>query len=192
MLTRHRACCHGAHTHCLLIAQVHLWREWKRLDEKSISHSAGAQIEGAAEKGHTIEQVLEGDGPRDGKPLERSNIVPLSDDDPDAAALLAKLSGVSLMPTPARMAHLPRFSSERVGLIVPTSLCSSQVCGQLATRLNAAGAAEAGNLSRIVALPHTEGCGNSNGESEEMFVRTILGYDDHNTHRLLTVNSARV
>lgn len=34
-------------------------------------------------------------------------------------------------------------------------------------------------FSRIIALPHTEGCGHSSGSSEEMFVRTMLGYATH-------------
>ncbi len=32
---------------------------------------------------------------------------------------------------------------------------------------------------RIVSLPHTEGCGHSSGSSEQLFVRTMLGYSIH-------------
>ena len=40
-------------------------------------------------------------------------------------------------------------------------------------------AAYGGTLSKFIALPHTEGCGRSGGESESMYVRTMLGYATH-------------
>jgi altronate dehydratase len=85
--------------------------------------------------------------------------------------------GVSLLAADGR--RVP----EQLGLILPTSLCS----GQIALRL--AGQAEserwAGDaVSRMVALPHTEGCGSSGGASEETFARTMLGYLLHPNVRL--------
>jgi altronate dehydratase len=41
------------------------------------------------------------------------------------------------------------------------------------------GSVQNDNLTSIVALPHTEGCGRSAGVSEDMFIRTILGYAAH-------------
>ncbi len=34
-------------------------------------------------------------------------------------------------------------------------------------------------FTRIIALPHTEGCGHSSGPSEQLMVRTMLGYATH-------------
>ncbi|MDA1276117.1 MAG: UxaA family hydrolase [Verrucomicrobia bacterium] len=69
-----------------------------------------------------------------------------------------------------------RFSSDRVGLILPTSLCAGQVARMIATKLNRDPVFEGLDF---VALPHTEGCGASGGESEQLFMRTISGYLNH-------------
>lgn len=72
---------------------------------------------------------------------------------------------------------------EAVGLILPTSLCS----GMIALRLSAQAELEkwAGDsVTRMVALPHTEGCGSSGGASEETFARTMLGYLLHPNTRM--------
>jgi len=66
-------------------------------------------------------------------------------------------------------------SRERVALVLPTSLCSGQVARMITDRLNA----RLGHFGRAVALPHTEGCGNSAGESEQLFLRTMAGYLAH-------------
>jgi hypothetical protein len=66
-------------------------------------------------------------------------------------------------------------AAERVGLILPTSLCSGEVARQITRRLNAliaaaasatltgaeaaAAAALASRVTRFECLPHTEGCG---------------------------------
>ncbi|MCJ1901400.1 UxaA family hydrolase [Paracoccus versutus] len=68
-----------------------------------------------------------------------------------------------------RLAEAPRVS-----LILPTSLCSGQVAEQIAGRLN-----EAGSQDRVVAVPHTEGCGVSGGNSERLFRDTMIGYATH-------------
>ncbi|GAA3083678.1 hypothetical protein GCM10010530_07240 [Kribbella aluminosa] len=72
---------------------------------------------------------------------------------------------------------------EAVGLILPTSLCS----GQIALRIAAQAELEkwAGDaVTRMVALPHTEGCGSSGGASEETFARIMLGYLLHPNTRM--------
>jgi altronate dehydratase len=65
----------------------------------------------------------------------------------------------------------------RLALVLPTSLCSGQIAVGIAEKLNAR-ARELG-IERAVALPHTEGCGNSIGESERLFLRTMAGYLAH-------------
>lgn len=70
------------------------------------------------------------------------------------------------------------YAADRVGLIMPTSLCAGQIALIIAGRLNGLGVGE-GKLSRFVALPHTEGCGVSGGHSERLYARTVLGYLSH-------------
>jgi altronate dehydratase len=70
------------------------------------------------------------------------------------------------------------YAPDQVGLVMPTSLCSGQIALRIADLLNERGHGE-GKVSRFVALPHTEGCGNSAGASEALFARTVLGHLDH-------------
>ena len=79
--------------------------------------------------------------------------------------------------TPAQGA--PRRSLDQVGLVLPTSLCAGQVAAMAANRLNRAALGRDHGISRFVALVHTEGCGNSAGASEELYIRTMLGYLTH-------------
>jgi len=68
------------------------------------------------------------------------------------------------------------IACERIGLIMPTSLCSGQVAELIASDLNARGGLP-GGLSRFVALAHTEGCGAAN--SEELYLQTMVGHLRH-------------
>ncbi|MDF2722288.1 MAG: D-galactarate dehydratase/Altronate hydrolase-like protein, partial [Paenibacillus sp.] len=69
-------------------------------------------------------------------------------------------------------------AGDRVGLILPTSLCSGQVAQMIVRRLNKQGLGQPG-VSRFVALAHTEGCGNSGGDAERLYVRAMVGYATH-------------
>ncbi|MDE0208070.1 MAG: UxaA family hydrolase, partial [Candidatus Tectomicrobia bacterium] len=69
-------------------------------------------------------------------------------------------------------------ATDQIGLLLPTSLCSSQIARLIANRLNATFNDNRG-VSRFVALPHTEGCGVSSGHSEAMYARTTMGYLTH-------------
>jgi len=71
------------------------------------------------------------------------------------------------------------FAADRIGLIVPTSLCAGQIAGMAADRLNAGSLASGHGVSRFVALPHTEGCGVSGGENQDHLTRTMAGYVQH-------------
>jgi altronate dehydratase len=53
------------------------------------------------------------------------------------------------------------WTTEQIGLIMPTSLCSGQIAKMTTDSLNAEGLAEAAGLSRFATLVHTEGCGGS-------------------------------
>jgi altronate dehydratase len=67
------------------------------------------------------------------------------------------------------------YATEQIGLIMPTSICSSQVARKIAEYLNAQ---EIGRerFSRFLALPHTEGCGVSGGPNEVLYARTVMGH----------------
>jgi altronate dehydratase len=88
-------------------------------------------------------------------------------------------------PVPELHAEFPAFriddrvASDQIGLILPTSLCAGQIARMTAQKLNAARLGRENSRFRFVALSHTEGCGASSGESEELYVRTLLGYLQH-------------
>ncbi len=67
------------------------------------------------------------------------------------------------------------YSADRLGLIMPTSLCAGQIARKIANHLNETGVGR-GHLSRFVALPHTEGCGSAGGANEGIITRTVLGH----------------
>jgi altronate dehydratase len=89
-------------------------------------------------------------------------------------------------------------------MVLPTSVCSGQIAALIANKLNdqlqheyestrfllifqktdvpfSNSAKLQGKVSRFVALPHTEGCGASGGDSESIFSRTLIGYLLHPT-----------
>lgn len=68
---------------------------------------------------------------------------------------------------------------DQIGLILPTSLCAGQVANMIALRLNQKKLGLPDQLSRYVALAHTEGCGNNAGHFEEMYAQTMVGYVTH-------------
>jgi altronate dehydratase len=68
---------------------------------------------------------------------------------------------------------------DQVALVLPTSLCAGQVARMAANRLNRQGVGRERGISRFVSLVHTEGCGVSGGTSEELYIRTMLGYIEH-------------
>ncbi|MBM3803715.1 MAG: altronate dehydratase [Acidimicrobiia bacterium] len=72
-----------------------------------------------------------------------------------------------------------RTATDHVALILPTSLCSSQIARLSVDRLNEKAVGKEQGLSRFVSLQHTEGCGLSGGITEEMHTRTLLGYLSH-------------
>ena len=67
----------------------------------------------------------------------------------------------------------------KIGLIVPTSLCAGQVGKMIAEKLNGQLVKPGTPLTQYVALAHTEGCGSSSGESEEISLRTMTSYLCH-------------
>jgi altronate dehydratase len=70
-------------------------------------------------------------------------------------------------------ARIQRWPRGAINLIVPTSLCSGQVGEMIASAVTRKTGV------RSIALAHTEGCGNSGGESERLMLRTLAGYAVH-------------
>ncbi len=72
-----------------------------------------------------------------------------------------------------------RFGTERVGLVMPTSMCSAQIARMAADRMNATGLAGRLGLDRFVALAHSEGCGFGGETMYHLLHRTYRGYATH-------------
>jgi altronate dehydratase len=66
-------------------------------------------------------------------------------------------------------------ATDQIGLVLPTSLCAGQIAQRIANHLNARKVGR-DKIARFVALPHTEGCGVSSGNSEELYARTLIGH----------------
>jgi len=94
-------------------------------------------------------------------------------------------------PGPVVMAAYPGaaprggLAAERVGLVLPTSLCSGEVAKQITDALNAelaagGGGALARRVARFVSLPHTEGCGTGYADNGiKTYTRVMLGHLTH-------------
>ena len=100
-----------------------------------------------------------------GRPL-----VPVGADRPESSPPLIPLS---LIRTTSG------FATERIGLVLPTSMCSAQIARLAATRLNETRGDRAGNISRYVALAHSEGCGFGGESMYALLHRTYRGYATH-------------
>jgi len=71
------------------------------------------------------------------------------------------------------------YVTDQVGLVLPTSLCSGQIAAMIAKKLNEEFSENPNKslcVSKFFALPHTEGCGVSDGSAETIYRRTILGH----------------
>lgn len=67
-------------------------------------------------------------------------------------------------------------TSEQIGLLLPTSLCSGQIAQMTVAALTEAGLAQAGGITRFATLVHTEGCG---GTVVPEYKETLLSYLQH-------------
>ena len=71
------------------------------------------------------------------------------------------------------------WATERVGLVLPVSLCSAQIARLAAERLNEKELGRAQGITRFVALAHTEGCGFGGETMYHLLHRTYRGYITH-------------
>lgn len=89
-------------------------------------------------------------------------------------------SGVPLIGSGSRRDRPPTpAATERVALILPTSMCSTQIARLAADRLNATSLAREHGLSRFVAFTHSEGCGFGGETMYRLLERTYRGYLTH-------------
>ena len=134
-------------------SQVSLWRNWLQTDASQLA-------------------AIRARPAPDGRPLvERTDPSALS-----SAADVAQRVGVNalhLFPNGARVA------TERIGLVLPTSMCSAQIARLAAARMNESGLARAAGLDRFVALAHSEGCGFGGETMYHTLYRTYRGYATH-------------
>jgi len=72
-----------------------------------------------------------------------------------------------------------RFATERIALVLPTSMCSAQIARLAADRMNARGLAAPLGFSRFLALAHSEGCGFGGETMYQLLRRTYSGYATH-------------
>jgi altronate dehydratase len=101
----------------------------------------------------------------DGEPLPLAERAPVKPAEMPALALLATADG--------------RFATERLGLVLPTSMCSAQIARLAADRMNANGLAARLGFSRFLALTHSEGCGFGGESMYHTLYRTYRGYATH-------------
>ncbi len=71
------------------------------------------------------------------------------------------------------------YAADQVALVMPTSLCSSQIARMSAFRLNKKGPGLGRQVNRYVSLVHTEGCAVAGRDGEGLYHRTLLNYMMH-------------
>jgi altronate dehydratase len=135
-------------------SQVSIWRNWQQTDT-----SRTAEIRARPKP--------------DGLPLKVERIVPNS---LSSGTNVDQRVGVNALHL---LRNADRFATERVGLVLPTSMCSTQIARMAAERMNAKGLAATHGLSRFVALTHSEGCGFGGENMYHLLYRTYRGYATH-------------
>ena len=81
------------------------------------------------------------------------------------------------------------IATDQLALVMPTSLCSGQVARLIAEDLDT-DPPPWSDVSRFVALVHTEGCGSNN--AADLYLRTMLGHLVHRSVRHANPSGARV
>jgi altronate dehydratase len=136
---------------------------------------ASGRLSVGEQAGHAQVQLWRDWPQTDGRNLERL----LNSSPPDGHSLPIQ-PGEALLDVKFEATPTGRgYALDQVGLILPTSLCAGQIGRMAAEHLNRTGLGRDQHLSRFVSLMHTEGCGASSGPSEELYIRTLLGYLSH-------------
>ena len=138
-------------------AQVSLWRNWQQTDTSRLA-------------------ALRARPAPDGVPLKTARDFPA----PSPSGIPSAFGPPAEAPV-LRLAQTPdgRCATERVALILPTSLCAAQIARLAAERLNARQLGREHGITRFVALTHTEGCGFGGETVHQLLHRTYRGYLTH-------------
>jgi altronate dehydratase len=138
-------------------SQVSLWRNWRQTDA---THVAEIRAKPAPS----------------GRPLVLERDVPHALSEGYTESSAEKQVGANPLHLFATDAG---FASERVGLVLPTSMCSAQIARLASERMNASGLARSLGFDRFVTLTHTEGCGFGGDRMYQLLERTYRGYATH-------------
>ncbi|HWA08128.1 MAG TPA: UxaA family hydrolase [Opitutaceae bacterium] len=98
---------------------------------------------------------------------------------PDGAPLALSSPAAPAVTALLQLPHSDHWATERVGLVLPTSLCAAQIARLAADRMNEKGLGRAQGISRFVGLAHTEGCGFGGESMHKLLHRTYRGYITH-------------
>lgn len=134
-------------------SQASLWRNWRQTDTSHIAEIRARPVP-------------------DGKPLV-ARLDPKSRAEDRNAEKHAGVGALHLY------AAGNRFATERIGLVLPTSMCSAQIARLAADRMNAKGLAPSLGFDRFLALTHSEGCGFGGESMYHLLHRTYRGYATH-------------
>ncbi len=130
-------------------SQVSLWRNWRQTDTSKLA-ALRARIA------------------PDGEPLP-TEVMPVTSANPRSESS----ARVTAFPT------VTGWASERIALVLPTSLCATQIARMAAERMNARGMGRDRGISRFVGFTHTEGCGFGGDTMYQLLQRTYRGYLTH-------------
>lgn len=130
-------------------SQTSLWRNWRQTDDTRLAALRARPVP-------------------DGQPL------PLAPGNrPDFPAPATPQPGIATY----RLSG--RHATERIGLVLPTSMCAAQIARLAVNRLNERNAGRTPGVDRFVALAHTEGCGFGGETMYHLLHRTYRGYATH-------------
>ena len=126
--------------------------------------------------GHSQVSILRNWAQTDGSRLAEIRARPV----PDGAPLPVR-PGIQTGPTAALTIFATNHgpATERVALVLPTSLCAAQISRLAADRLNEKRLGAAQGISRFVSLVHTEGCGFGGESMHQLLHRAYRGYVTH-------------
>lgn len=134
-------------------SQVSLWRNWRQTDRSQLPR-------------------LRARTAPDGQPL----LVAL---DAQEWRQHASLADWDIIFQGYPLAGSTTWATDRLGLVLPTSLCATQIARLSAEKLNKQEAGRDQEVSRFVALVHTEGCGFGGETMHKLLHRTFRGYATH-------------
>ncbi|MES2693804.1 MAG: UxaA family hydrolase, partial [Verrucomicrobiota bacterium] len=154
-------------------SQVSLWRNWQQTDTRNLpalrARVAPDGLPLPTPYTHPISAFSSSISDSPNRPSPDPRLQPLSPDSgPPPSARPETRSPVA---APA--------ATERVALILPTSMCSTQIARLAADRLNAKQLGRDRGLSRFVAFTHSEGCGFGGETMYRLLERTYRGYLTH-------------